>query len=397
MSSVTTVYLHVIDDVIKNARADFQSEGVDESVLHELQALWELKLVQSGAINGPQAQEGGEEEAGATGGGVTQDLNAPAPGQEEYPTRDLLSSAGAGGDDQAGGNADAEEDVAEDGDEDEEEAGEGDVDTQPALGRPQPYMAAPEKWEHKPAIRVDMNLLPADEADEGADGDEHDDKNGEGDNNLVTQDFFSLDRKRKYDNSGLGSTIPQQDGASDCHLADRGCLLQSSRAAISCQGEEKEETTMAAALAAWQAAKERMLRLSSDAQEGAHLAAPQRRPAAIPQLDGEYDDEEAEEEEDYNEPAAAEADALKGDGGAGAKDEGNEEDEELGENDDDDDLNEVNDDDDGDGPATSNLVLSQYDKVTRTKNKWKCTLKDGIMHLGGRDFVFVKATGEFEF
>ncbi|CAN6360774.1 unnamed protein product, partial [Urochloa humidicola] len=35
--------------------------------------------------------------------------------------------------------------------------------------------------------------------------------------------------------------------------------------------------------------------------------------------------------------------------------------------------------------------------VTRTKNRWKCTLKDGIMHLDGRDILFNKAMGEFDF
>jgi hypothetical protein len=29
-------------------------------------------------------------------------------------------------------------------------------------------------------------------------------------------------------------------------------------------------------------------------------------------------------------------------------------------------------------------------QVTRSKNKWKCTLKDGIMHLNNRDILFVK-------
>jgi len=46
--------------------------------------------------------------------------------------------------------------------------------------------------------------------------------------------------------------------------------------------------------------------------------------------------------------------------------------------------------------TVEHLVLCQFDKVTRTKNKWKCTLKDGIMHLRGKDYVFHKATGEFE-
>ena len=35
--SVSNVYLHVVEDVINNVRADFQSEGVDDNVLNELQ------------------------------------------------------------------------------------------------------------------------------------------------------------------------------------------------------------------------------------------------------------------------------------------------------------------------------------------------------------------------
>lgn len=30
------------------------------------------------------------------------------------------------------------------------------------------------------------------------------------------------------------------------------------------------------------------------------------------------------------------------------------------------------------------------------KNKRKANLKDGIMHINGKDYVFSKATGEFE-
>lgn len=41
-------------------------------------------------------------------------------------------------------------------------------------------------------------------------------------------------------------------------------------------------------------------------------------------------------------------------------------------------------------------VLCLYDKVQRTKNKWKCVLKDGIVNVNGRDFAFNKANGEFE-
>lgn len=45
---------------------------------------------------------------------------------------------------------------------------------------------------------------------------------------------------------------------------------------------------------------------------------------------------------------------------------------------------------------TDNVVVCQYDKITRNRNKWKFHLKDGIMHIAGRDYVFHKAVGDAE-
>lgn len=50
------------------------------------------------------------------------------------------------------------------------------------------------------------------------------------------------------------------------------------------------------------------------------------------------------------------------------------------------------DDEDGD----IQTVLCLFEHVRRTKNKWKCVLKDGIVNVNGRDFAFNKANGEFE-
>lgn len=47
-------------------------------------------------------------------------------------------------------------------------------------------------------------------------------------------------------------------------------------------------------------------------------------------------------------------------------------------------------------PTTENYVLCQFEKITRVKNKRKCILGSGIMHLNGQEYVFHKATGEFE-
>lgn len=54
----------------------------------------------------------------------------------------------------------------------------------------------------------------------------------------------------------------------------------------------------------------------------------------------------------------------------------------------------ITDDDDYDFD-TDNVIVCQYDKVMKFKgNLWKICLKDGIMNLDGRDFLFNKAVGE---
>ncbi|XP_016523979.1 stonin-1 [Poecilia formosa] len=45
---------------------------------------------------------------------------------------------------------------------------------------------------------------------------------------------------------------------------------------------------------------------------------------------------------------------------------------------------------------TDNVIVCQYDKIHRSKNRWKFQLKDGVMSYGGRDYVFSKAVGEAE-
>ncbi|KAG4979674.1 hypothetical protein JHK85_033632 [Glycine max] len=135
------------------------------------------------------------------------------------------------------------------------------------------------------------------------------------------------------------------------------------------------------------------------------------RPASqIPQFDGPipYDDDVVSTpnmynygvfNEDYNiantpassdVPASTPAPVAQNE----VDEEDDDDDEPLNENDDDDDLDDL---DQGEDQNTHHLVLAQFDKVTRTKSRWKCTLKDGIMHINNKDILFNKATGEFEF
>ena len=44
-----------------------------------------------------------------------------------------------------------------------------------------------------------------------------------------------------------------------------------------------------------------------------------------------------------------------------------------------------------------NYLICQFEKVNRNSGgrKWKVTLKDGVLHSNGKDYVFTKATGEW--
>jgi len=48
------------------------------------------------------------------------------------------------------------------------------------------------------------------------------------------------------------------------------------------------------------------------------------------------------------------------------------------------------------GGANTDIVFCTYDKVARVKSKWKCILKDGMIHANGKDYLFSRCTGEFD-
>lgn len=91
---------------------------------------------------------------------------------------------------------------------------------------------------------------------------------------------------------------------------------------------------------------------------------------SIPQLDG-VEDEEKPDIKDEDDADAINSDLDDSDDGG---------------------ANAMGDDDDDEGDN----ILCTYDKVQRVKNKWKCTLKDGVMMANGKEWVFHKGMGEFE-
>ncbi|KAI9171711.1 transcriptional regulator [Paramyrothecium foliicola] len=100
-----------------------------------------------------------------------------------------------------------------------------------------------------------------------------------------------------------------------------------------------------------------------------------------------------------NQPGLAQSSSTKRKGkGVAAYDGGDDDDEDDEDaiNSDLDDPDDGGDDDEVDDEGLGHIMLCMYDKVQRVKNKWKCTLKDGVLTVNGKEYVFHKATGEYE-
>ncbi|KAK9751836.1 Transcription factor IIA, alpha/beta subunit [Popillia japonica] len=107
------------------------------------------------------------------------------------------------------------------------------------------------------------------------------------------------------------------------------------------------------------------------------------------QLDGPMDTSDEDEDGTDDDEGSDDADEDKDDDEQEV-DEGGPEEEPLNSEDD------VTDEDPADLFDTENVVVCQYDKITRSRNKWKFHLKDGIMNLNGEDYLFQKASGDAE-
>lgn len=122
-------------------------------------------------------------------------------------------------------------------------------------------------------------------------------------------------------------------------------------------------------------------------------------PQHIPQLDGSADDDEDGNSEDDDQPPSQQKFApraahpsLPQPSSTAAQ---SAEAEAINSDLDDSDTGDDEDADDG-GAADTDIVFCTYDKVARVKNKWKCVLKDGMVHVNGKDYLFAKCNGEFE-
>lgn len=94
--------------------------------------------------------------------------------------------------------------------------------------------------------------------------------------------------------------------------------------------------------------------------------------------------------------ATPKMEAQEGSTGAIPQQDGNLDEDEGGDSDGGEKLSEA-DEDEGDEAEYVNFMCAQFEKVNRVKSRWKCNMKDGVFHIGGRDYLFRKGTGEFTF
>ncbi|TNM95181.1 hypothetical protein fugu_017940 [Takifugu bimaculatus] len=374
---VPKLYKSVIDDVINEVRELFLDEGVDEQVLLELKTLWENKLLQSKAVEGFHTEE--------------QTLQAAQQLQQIQQAQQAQQMAQP-------------------------------TQTQQVILPPQPQQQAPQQQvivqdskilQHMSATGMSAAAtaatlaLPAGvtplhqlltsqgqllQVVRAANGTQY----------IIQQPQQQILLQQQMQPAGVQAPViqqvltPLQGGLSQ----QTGVIIQPQQIVLASGNKVQGNTQLLQASAAieqqtGQVAAAQVQQLPQISGAAAPQAPQQQQPQAQPQpqaqqppmmlqVDGTGDtssDDEEDEEEEYDEEDEEEREVAE---------DGQVEEEPLNSEDD------VSDEEDQELFDTENVVVCQYDKIHRSKNKWKFHLKDGIMNLNGRDYVFSKAIGDAE-
>lgn len=379
---VPKLYKSVIEDVINEVRELFLDEGVDEQVLLELKTLWENKLLQSKAVEGFHTEEQAALQAAHQQQQVqqvqqvqqAQQVTQPAqaqqvilpPQQQQAPQQQV---------------------IVQDSKILQHMSATGMSAAATAATLALPTGVTP----YQQLITSQGQILQVVRAANGA-------------QYIIQQPQQQILLQQQMQPGGvqapviqqvlapLQGTLPQQTGViiqpqqivlapgnkvqGNTQVMQAAAMApQPGQAATAAQVQQVQQAQGAAAPQAPQ-----------QAQQQAQPQAQQQQPPMMLQVDGAGDtssEEDEDEEEEYDEDDEEEKDK---DGG----EDGQVEEEPLNSGDD------VSDEEDQELFDTENVVVCQYDKIHRSKNKWKFHLKDGIMNLNGRDYVFSKAIGDAE-
>ncbi|XP_034018095.1 transcription initiation factor IIA subunit 1 [Thalassophryne amazonica] len=377
---VPKLYKSVIEDVINEVRELFLDEGVDEQVLLELKTLWENKLLQSKAVDGfhteeqaaLQATQQQQQQQQVQQVQQIQQLTQPAQTQQVLlPTQQQ--------------QAPQQQVIVQDSKILQHMSATGMSAAATAATLALPTGVTP----YQQLITSQGQILQVVRAPNGT-------------QYIIPQPQQQILLQQQMQPGGVQAPViqqvlaplqgglPPQTGviiqpqqivltpSSGNKVHGNTQVMQAAAAMASQPGQAAAQVQQAQGPAALQAAPQ------PQAQQQAQPQAPQ--PPMMLQVDGAGDtssEDDEDEEEEYDEDEEEEKDK---DGG----EDGQVEEKSLNSDDD------VSDEEDQELFDTENVVVCQYDKIHRSKNKWKFHLKDGIMNLNGRDFVFSKAIGDAE-
>ncbi|XP_066533351.1 transcription initiation factor IIA subunit 1 [Hoplias malabaricus] len=377
---VPKLYRSVMEDVINEVRELFLDEGVDEQVLMELKTLWESKLMQSKAVDGFHTEEQGALQAQQTQvpqqvqqnqqQNQTQQVLLPpaqsAP-QQQVIVQDpkILQHMTATGMSAAATAATLAlpTGVAGVGPYQQLITSQGQILQVVRAANGAQYLIQPQQ-----PIMVQQQVLP--QMQPG------------GVQAPVIQQVLTPLQGGLSQQTGV-IIQPQQIVLAGNKVQQNAQVMQAAMATqaqaqgavqVPTQGQPQTQTQP-------QAVTQQQTQQPAQTQQSA-----QPQPPMMLQVDGAGDtssEEDEEEEDEYDEDEDEDKDK---DGG----EDGQVEEEPLNSGDD------VSDEEDQELFDTENVVVCQYDKIHRSKNKWKFHLKDGIMNLNGRDYVFSKAIGDAE-
>ncbi|KAG7316258.1 hypothetical protein KOW79_019799 [Hemibagrus wyckioides] len=361
---VPKLYKTVMEDVINEVRELFLDEGVDEQVLMELKTLWESKLMQSKAVDGFHSEEQQVHQAPQTQVPQVQQTQ-----QTTQPQQVLLPPAQ---------QAPQQQVIIQDPKilQHMSATGMSAAATAATLALPTGVTGV---GPYQQLITNQGQILQVVRAANGA--------------QYIIQPQQPIMVQQQVlpqlQTGGVQAPViqqvltPVQGGLSQ----QTGVIIQPQQIVLTQNKVQQNTQVMQAALAQGPAQTQPQTHTQTPQQpQTAQQQAQQPQAPLVLQVDGAGDtssEDDEEEEDEYDEDDDEDKDK---DGG----EDGQVEEEPLNSGDD------VSDEEDQELFDTENVVVCQYDKIHRSKNKWKFHLKDGIMNLNGRDYVFSKAIGDAE-
>ncbi|KAM4528910.1 transcription initiation factor IIA subunit 1 isoform 2-T2 [Fundulus diaphanus] len=368
-NQVPKLYRGVIEDVINEVRELFLDEGVDEQVLLELKTLWESKLQQSKAVEGFHTEEQAALQA-AQQQQVHQVQQVPQPAQTQQVILPPPQQ-----------QAPQQQVIVQDPKILQHMSATGMSAAATAATLALPTGVTP----YQQLITNQGQILQVVRAPNGT-------------QYIIQQSQQPIVLQQQMQPGGVQAPViqqvlaPLQGGLSQqtgVIIQPQQIVLASGNKVVQAAAmvQQPGQAAMAAAAGAAQVQQVQQAQAAAAPQAPPQPQAQQQTQAQQPpmmlQVDGAGDTSSDEDEEEYDEDEEEEKDK---DGG----EDGQVEEEPLNSEDD------VSEDEDQELFDTENVVVCQYDKIHRSKTKWKFHLKDGIMNLNGRDFVFSKATGDAE-